>query len=62
MYLNGRISRIQSHWYLCDWLIFFKDTLEFDFANNPLQMLKISEKNTNFDIPLFEFNLSSPCI
>ena len=48
MYLNGRISRIQRHSYIFDWLIFFKDTLEFDFANNPLQTLKISEKNTNF--------------
>ena len=46
MYSNGRISRMLRHSYLFDWLIFFKDISEFDFATHPLQSLKISEKNT----------------
>ena len=46
MYLNGRFSRILRHSYRFDWLIFFTDILEFDFATHPLQSLKISEKNT----------------
>ena len=69
MYLNGRISRILRHSYLFDWLIFFKDILEFDFATHPLQIHENLRKKylcppklLNFETPFFEFDLSSPFI